>query len=135
MCERGGGGLIILFGLYVLGGVQYWFSVLRNASSLPDPSGRLSGLISHRGDLRRGMDPCVGPILTSILLYSSTTDTSVDGLTLLVFYSLGLGLPLLVTTVGMDKILSPLPGHQKIDQASFHPDWIPIGGSRLSSLL
>jgi cytochrome c-type biogenesis protein len=38
-------------------------------------------------------------------LYTGTTDTSVDGLALLVFYSLGLGLPLLVTALWLDQFL------------------------------
>jgi cytochrome c-type biogenesis protein len=49
-----------------------------------------------------GWTPCVGPILASIFLSAGTTDTAVDGLALLVFYSIGMGLPLLVTAVWLD---------------------------------
>ncbi|GJL59847.1 MAG: hypothetical protein NPIRA03_27040 [Nitrospirales bacterium] len=50
--------------------------------------------------------PCVGPILTAIFLSVGTTDTAADGLALLVFYSIGMGLPLLVTAVWLDRFLT-----------------------------
>ncbi|HBP86955.1 MAG TPA: cytochrome c biogenesis protein CcdA [Nitrospirales bacterium] len=98
-----GGGLIVLFGLYVLG--LFNFSVLsqeRRFHFQSRPIGYLGSFLIGV-TFAVGWTPCVGPILTSILLYASTTDTSVDGLTLLVFYSLGLGLPLLVAALWLDR--------------------------------
>lgn len=50
--------------------------------------------------------PCVGPILGSILLYASTTESMQVGILLLTSYSLGLGLPLLLTALSVDRFLS-----------------------------
>ncbi len=50
--------------------------------------------------------PCVGPVLGTILLYASTTDAMLDGVTLLTAYSLGLGLPLFATALGVDRFLT-----------------------------
>jgi cytochrome c-type biogenesis protein len=47
----------------------------------------------------------VGPVLGTILLYASTTDALTDGITLLTSYSLGLGVPLFVTALGVDRFL------------------------------
>ena len=43
-----------------------------------------------------GWTPCVGPILASILFLASTTGSMLQGVVLLTFYSLGLGLPFIL---------------------------------------
>jgi cytochrome c-type biogenesis protein len=43
-----------------------------------------------------GWTPCIGPILAGILLVASQLDTVLQGILLLVAYSLGLGIPFLV---------------------------------------
>jgi len=40
------------------------------------------------------------------LLYASTTDSMLNGVLLLTSYSVGLGLPLLLTALGVDRFLS-----------------------------
>jgi cytochrome c-type biogenesis protein len=44
-----------------------------------------------------GWVPCVGPILASIFLLANQSATVAQGATLLAFYSLGLGIPFLIT--------------------------------------
>ena len=46
-----------------------------------------------------GWTPCIGPILSSILILASTQDTVYKGILLLISYSAGLGLPLLLTAL------------------------------------
>ena len=50
--------------------------------------------------------PCVGPILASILLYVSTTEDTFIGICLLMSYSLGLGLPFILMSLGFSKALN-----------------------------
>ncbi|MDT3779268.1 cytochrome c biogenesis protein CcdA [Nitrospira sp. MA-1] len=101
-----GGGLIVLFGLYVLGLFNFGFlSQERRLHFQSRPVGYLGSFLIGV-TFAVGWTPCVGPILASILLYAGTTDTAADGLALLVFYSLGLGLPLLVTAVWLDRFLT-----------------------------
>jgi len=45
-------------------------------------------------------------VLGTILLYASTTDSMMSGVTLLTSYSLGLGLPLFATALGVDSFLA-----------------------------
>ncbi len=50
-----------------------------------------------------GWTPCVGPILGAILTMAATTQDILKGITLLIFYSAGLGLPFLLSAVILHK--------------------------------
>ena len=52
-----------------------------------------------------GWTPCIGPILSSILVYASTYDTVWKGIFLLSVYSLGLGVPFLLTSLAINAFL------------------------------
>lgn len=55
-----------------------------------------------------GWTPCIGPILSVILLTAGTQDTVVRGIFLLVAYSLGLGVPFLLAGLGLFKFFGKL---------------------------
>lgn len=48
--------------------------------------------------------PCVGAFLSSALILASTTGSIIKGTILLILYSLGLGIPFIITTIFMEKI-------------------------------
>jgi len=50
--------------------------------------------------------PCIGPILSSILILAATKDTILKGIMLLIFYSLGLGLPFLLSVILFEYFIS-----------------------------
>ena len=50
--------------------------------------------------------PCVGPILATILLYASTAGGALKGGLLLLVYSLGLGIPFILTGIAFNKALT-----------------------------
>ncbi len=52
-----------------------------------------------------GWTPCVGPILASILFYAGAAETVGRGALLLLVYSLGLGVPFVLTGVGFTRML------------------------------
>ena len=68
----------------------------------------------HASSLLMGMTfsagwvPCVGPILASILLVASDSATAVTGAIMLAVFSLGLGIPFLVTGAAFDRSSSAL---------------------------
>ncbi len=53
-----------------------------------------------------GWTPCVGPILASILLVASTAEGAGRGAALLLVYSIGLGLPFIITGLILSKALT-----------------------------
>ena len=53
-----------------------------------------------------GWTPCIGPILAGILTFASTKETVGEGVLLLTVYSAGLGLPFLLTSLGLNKFLT-----------------------------
>ena len=64
-----------------------------------------------------GWVPCVGPILASILFLASDSATAIQGALLLAIYSLGLGLPFLITGAAFSRateILRRLNRHANI---------------------
>jgi cytochrome c-type biogenesis protein len=50
-----------------------------------------------------GWTPCIGPILTGILAFASTLEHVNQGVLLLSVYSLGLGIPFLLTALGVNQ--------------------------------
>lgn len=93
------GMVIVLFGLQFLGFLRFkslykekkWQPKIKRGSVV---SSFVFGMA-----FSAGWTPCVGPILASVLLYSSTAATIKTGLLLLLFYSLGLAVPFLLFTV------------------------------------
>ena len=52
-----------------------------------------------------GWTPCVGPILAVILGFAAAQDSVSKGIALLAIYSMGLAVPFLVTSVGIERFL------------------------------
>jgi cytochrome c-type biogenesis protein len=55
-----------------------------------------------------GWTPCIGPLLVSILVYASTSQTAARGTLLLLAYSIGLGVPFILVGVGIGRLLGAL---------------------------
>jgi cytochrome c-type biogenesis protein len=53
-----------------------------------------------------GWTPCLGPIISTIMLMASTAETVTKGVLLLWVYSLGLAVPFLLTSLLIDRFLS-----------------------------
>ena len=104
--RRVGGILIVVFGLYLLGILNLNFLKMEHRYQFRNrPAGYLGSFLIGIA-FAAGWTPCVGPVLGSILLYASTTDSLLDGVVLLTFYSVGLGLPLFLTALGVDRFLA-----------------------------
>jgi cytochrome c-type biogenesis protein len=104
--RRIGGVLIVVFGLYLLGVLNLNFLKMEHRYQFRNrPAGYLGSFFIGVA-FAAGWTPCVGPVLGSILLYAGTTDSLIDGIVLLTSYSLGLGLPLFLTALGVDRFLA-----------------------------
>lgn len=105
---RAGGVLIIAFGLYLLGVFDSrTLDRERRVHFADKPVGYL-GTVLVGIAFGAGWTPCIGPILGSILVYTSTQADLHRGLLLLFVYSLGLGVPFLIAALAIDRFLIAL---------------------------
>ena len=101
-----GGVLIIVFGLYVMGLLKLKFLMADKRMHFTSrPAGYVGSFLIGVA-FAAGWTPCVGPILGTILLYASTTDSMLTGIQLLTSYSMGIGLPLFITALAIDSFLN-----------------------------
>ncbi|MFI5281101.1 MAG: cytochrome c biogenesis CcdA family protein, partial [Gemmatimonadales bacterium] len=94
--ERVGGALIIVFGLFTLGVLKVGvFSREMRVQLSGQPVGFLGSVLAGVA-FGAGWTPCIGPILGSILLYTSSRADFTKGIPLLLSYSAGLAVPFLI---------------------------------------
>jgi len=101
-----GGVLIVIFGLYLLGVLNLGFLTTEKRFHFRHRPAGYAGSFLIGVAFAAGWTPCVGPVLGTILLYASTSDALANGVALLTAYSLGLGLPLFLTALGVDRFLT-----------------------------
>lgn len=105
---RIGGGLIILFGLFLLFGSNIrWLGFLQQERKFHIhhsviPGKPLSSFLLG-ATFAFGWTPCIGPILGSVLLVAGTTGTVVQGMALLAVFSLGLAIPFILIAAAADS--------------------------------
>jgi cytochrome c-type biogenesis protein len=101
-----GGITIILFGLFISGVFSLAFLQREKKLHLrAKPLGYLGSFLVGV-TFAAGWTPCVGPLLSSILLYASTAENLRVGILLLFSYSLGLGIPFLACALALNSFLS-----------------------------
>ncbi|MCX5779008.1 MAG: cytochrome c biogenesis protein CcdA [Elusimicrobia bacterium] len=100
-----GGIVVIVFGFHLTGLFKIKFLYYQKNIQLKQS--RLKYLAPFLFGLAFaiGWTPCVGPILSSILILASTQETISRGVLLLSVYSLGLGLPFLLTALFINAAL------------------------------
>lgn len=103
--SRIGGVFIILLGLQFTGLINLHFLQReRKVHFKRKPVGYLgSSLVGIA--FAAGWTPCIGPILASILFYASSTGSVSSGVGLLAVYSLGLALPFILVSLGLETFL------------------------------
>jgi len=98
--------IIIIFGLHLLGIFKINFLYQdKRFHSVQKPRGILGALLLGLA-FAFGWTPCIGPILAGILTIASTKETVAQGVFLLAVYSLGLGIPFLLTSLGLNQFLA-----------------------------
>lgn len=103
-----GGLIIIVFGIFTTGIVKVpWLDRdLRYHGAIE--GGQPLGAYLLGLAFGFGWTPCIGPILGAILTVSATVDGALSGVALLSIYSLGLGVPFLLTALFADALTSRL---------------------------
>lgn len=109
--QRVGGALIALYGVHLLGAFHL-MGLRRNVlSAEASRRGRAVGSLATGIAFGAGWTPCIGPVLGSILLYVSREPTMGQGGVLMMTYAVGLGIPFVVTSVGLNW---PLGGSRSV---------------------
>ena len=103
--RRVGGILIILFGLYIAGFLKLGFLARTQQWQLREKPAGYLGSLAVGITFAIGWTPCVGPILGAILSLASTAENVGRGITLLVAYSAGLGVPFLLSSLALGAFL------------------------------
>ena len=96
------GGIVIFFGLSFLGLFRlsiFKGSRLENKKSLGFFSSILFGIV-----FSLGWTPCVGAFLGSALMLAASGGSTVQGVLMLLTYSVGLGIPFILSAVLIDKL-------------------------------
>lgn len=99
-----GGGIVILFGLFMIGMAQIAVMQRDFRFHLSIPGGRPASAYFLGLAFGFGWTPCIGPILGAILTASATSATVSEGVTLLGIYSAGLGVPFLLAAAFTDRL-------------------------------
>ncbi|MBT8489345.1 MAG: cytochrome c biogenesis protein CcdA [Gemmatimonadetes bacterium] len=103
---RLGGAVLVVFGLVVAGVIQIPALARERRVELSSRPAGVLGSVAVGVAFGAGWTPCIGPILGSILLYAGLETTMLQGTTLLGTYALGLGVPFVATSVGLNWFLA-----------------------------
>lgn len=99
------GGIVILFGLHMTGILPIkWLYYQKRADTAAFKAGYVGSFLMGLA-FAFGWTPCIGPILAGILTLAATQETVGQGMTLLLVYSLGLGIPFVLTGFAVTRFM------------------------------
>src|SRR5436190_15613450 len=97
------GAILIVFGLHTMGVFRIAFlEAEKRVHSQRKPAGPIGAMLVGVA-FAFGWTPCIGPILGGILAIAGSKNTVAEGITLLAVYSLGLGIPFLLTSLAINQ--------------------------------
>ena len=101
-----GGVLIIIMGVFVMDVVNIPFLQREAKLHLKTRPAGYIGTVVVGMIFGAGWTPCTGPFLGSVLTLAMTSDTLGSGMVLLLLYSLGLGIPFILSALAISAFLS-----------------------------
>jgi cytochrome c-type biogenesis protein len=101
-----GGILMIILGLFVADIVPIPFLQQDAKLHLKSRPAGYAGTFLVGVIFAAGWTPCTGPFLASVLMQAAQAETVATGMALLVFYSLGIGIPFILSAVAISAFLS-----------------------------
>jgi cytochrome c-type biogenesis protein len=100
------GGILIVFGLHTMGVFRLAFlETEKRVHARRKPAGPLGAMLVGVA-FAFGWTPCIGPILGGILAIAGSKNSVWEGVTLLAVYSLGLGIPFLITSLAINQFFA-----------------------------
>jgi cytochrome c-type biogenesis protein len=100
------GVVLIIFGLHMIGVVKIPFLLYEKRIHQEEKATGILRSFSAGLLFAFGWTPCIGPILAGILAIAATTETATQGMALLSVYSLGLGIPFILSAVFLNAFFS-----------------------------
>lgn len=105
------GVVIIIFGIFYTGIINFKLMNKEKRIHVKKVVPTLGGSIVFGVSFAFGWTPCIGPALGSVLMMAANTATLWNGVFLLSIYTLGLGIPLLLIAVFIERLM---PSIQKV---------------------
>jgi len=134
---RVGGAIIIILGLSVWGMVRIP-ALTRERRFQASRRGGLLGILPVGMAFGFAWTPCIGPVLAAILTLAATSTRAADGAILLLGYSLGLGLPFVITAVlltGAIDALGWVRRHGRLIEAASGAFLVAMGAALMFDLI
>ncbi len=109
-----GGALIIIFGITLTGIIKMGFLEKSLHMQFRAKKANYIGSFLIGVTFAAAWTPCAGPLFGSILVIAGTEGSVIEGAKLLALYSLGIGVPFLITALAMQTFLAYLNRFKKI---------------------
>jgi cytochrome c-type biogenesis protein len=100
------GVLVIIFGLHTMGVFRIPFLETEKRLQAGSKPKSLMGAVMVGMAFGFGWTPCIGPILSGILVLAGSQETVWQGVVMLAVYSMGLGIPFLLTSLAINKFFA-----------------------------
>ena len=100
------GVVLILFGLHMIGVIKIPFLLYEKRIHQEGKTGGLVRSFTAGLLFAFGWTPCIGPILAGILTIAAAAETAQQGMALLAVYSLGLGIPFILSAVFLNAFFN-----------------------------
>jgi cytochrome c-type biogenesis protein len=101
-----GGVIIIVLGLHTAGILPIKWLLYEKRATVSTRPATLFGAYVVGLAFAFGWTPCIGPILGAIIFYASQQETVAQGVILLAFYSLGLGVPFILSGLAVNRFFA-----------------------------
>ncbi|MGB9793709.1 cytochrome c biogenesis CcdA family protein [Caldisericum exile] len=105
--------IVIIFGLHTSQIVRFNFLSYEKKMNIKASTPSLLKAFLMGFAFSFGWTPCVGPILGTILIMAGTHSQVIQGIILLTFYSLGLGIPFILTALAINKFFEAFKSIKK----------------------
>ncbi|MFU2157902.1 cytochrome c biogenesis CcdA family protein [Caldisericum sp. AR60] len=105
--------IVIIFGLHTAQIVRFNFLSYEKKMNIKASTPSLLKAFLMGFAFSFGWTPCVGPILGTILIMAGTHSQVIQGIILLTFYSLGLGIPFVLTALAINKFFEAFKSIKK----------------------
>ncbi|MFV8828891.1 cytochrome c biogenesis CcdA family protein [Alkalihalobacterium sp. APHAB7] len=128
LVEKMSGFLIIVFGLQMAGLLKLKFLMREKRVQVNTTRRGMGNSFIIGMAFAFGWTPCVGIVLSSILLLAASVETMGSGMLMLAVYSLGLGIPFFILSILLTYSLKVIKNVNKwLPKLSIFNGWVLIG--------